>query len=203
MIEINLIKKRKVSTQSSQVMGINLTDVSIKGWIVALLVFFLPDFSIKVYWNKQIEEKRSISAKLETELRDYGSKIAEYASVKKQLDAYNEQMERLKKRSEQVSELLKSRSNPKKMLERIARNMPPDLWFDLLECDKDKNIIIKGKSSSYKSIGNLITQANDSSFFGKTIVLASSNTKNDDDNTSIRIEEFEIKGKVLTFDPGQ
>ena len=66
------------------------------------------------------------------------------------------------KSTEDFTQIVNLRSNPRKLLERLARNTPTDLWFEYLKIDGDKKIQILGSAFSYKDIGDFIISANES-----------------------------------------
>ena len=126
--------------------------------------------------------------------------INEKTIVGDMLDAFDKQVESLKQRTGQVEKVINMKNNPKMLLERLARDVPEDVWFETLKISADSKITINGSSSSYKSIGTFITSSNDAAFFGKTLGLISSDTKSIKlDGQQVRIENFKVEGKVLDY----
>ncbi|KKQ78894.1 MAG: hypothetical protein UT01_C0057G0007 [Candidatus Daviesbacteria bacterium GW2011_GWA1_38_7] len=120
------------------------------------------------------------------------------------MDLFNNQVAKLKERSTQVEQIIKQRTNPNKILERVARNIPEDMWLTELFVDGDRKVSIHGMSTSYKSIGNFIILLNESLFFGKSLTLSDSKTEEDkDEGAGKRIEVFTIQGRVESYDPLQ
>ena len=92
------------------------------------------------------------------------------------------------------------RSNPRKLLERLARNTPTDLWFEYLKIDEKRKILISGSAFSYKDIGDFIISANESQFFGKTLSLTDSTTKKEKiQGTTINVEKYKVEGQIQKF----
>jgi len=203
MIEINLIEQKK-PFKLPTVAGVDLSKVNFKIIAIAYLLTYIPDYTIYTSWQEELvsidQEKEVLRAKLsklEEEVR--GNDI-----VKKQLEQFNNQVSKLKERSSQVEQIIKARTNPNKILERVARNIPEDMWLQEISIDNEKKITIQGFSTSYKSIGNFIILLNESLFFGKSLTLADSKTNEDGDaGAGKRVEVFTIQGRVDSFDPLQ
>ena len=201
MIEINLLEQKKQFKMPS-VLGLDLTQLNLKMLGFAIVFAYIPEIFLIDYFDDQnkeldvvIEAKGKIITKYAKELR--GSK-----EIQKKLKAFNQQVKKLKERSALVDKIFAQKTNPKRVLEKIARSVPEDLWFNTLIINEDKSVEIKGAANSYKSIGNFISLANDSAFFSSTLMMADSKTATEKIGVrETRVETFEIKGKVLTFDP--
>ncbi len=185
------------------VLGVDLAKINYKKIIIAIVISYLPEY---LYYPTMVDEVTAKNAEIESlkqELAKIQADIKGNEAVKNQLEAFNKQVERLKERSEQVEKIIKTRTNPRKIMERIARNMPEDMWLKTLEISKDKKMTMDGLSSSYKSIGNFIVLLNESSFFGKSVTLADSKTEEDAAQKTRRLEFFKIVGTVDSYDPFQ
>jgi hypothetical protein len=113
--------------------------------------------------------------------------------VKDQLTAFNQQITKLKERSAQVDTIIGIKTNPRYLLEKIARSTPNDLWFE--------ELILNG-SESYQSIGGFIASVNESAFFGKSLQLKDSKTEESNvKGVSFRQEKFVIQGNIEIYDP--
>ena len=78
------------------------------------------------------------------------------------------------------------------------------MWFEKITLGDNRQITISGRAEAYKSIGDFLTLANDSAFFGKSLTLASSATMDEMlYGKRKRVEVYEIKGTIETFDPWQ
>jgi Tfp pilus assembly protein PilN len=201
MIEINLIEQKK-QFKMPPVLGIDFSTISFKMLIFAILFAYVPESFLNSYYeseglklDEEIKQENLILKKIRKELKGNGQ-------IKDQLLAFNRQIKRLKKRSQQVDQIIKQKTNPKKILEKIARSVPEELWFTTLSIGEDKSFMIQGGANSYKSIGNFISVANSSVFFGASLVMAESKTETEKVGTrETRIETFSIKGSIITFDP--
>jgi hypothetical protein len=190
MIEINLLEQKKQFKMPS-VLGIDFSTVNIK------MLIFLENY----YKSENIKLDEELKAENVT-LKKLRKDLKGNEKIKDQLLAFSRQVEKLKKRSEQVDRIIKQKTNPKKILEKIARSVPEDLWFTKMSIGEDKSFVIEGGANSYKSIGNFISVANNAVFFGSSLSMADSKTETEKVGTrENRIETFTIKGKVLTFDP--
>ena len=200
MIKINLLEQKK-PFKVPVLLGIDITKISIKGMALAIIMIYLPDMFLTPTFESEVasiekekEGKRAQIKKLDEDLKGNDQ-------IKEELAAYNTKVDELKDKSRQVDIILKTKTNPKKLLERLARNMPEDLWFETLDIDGDNNIEIKGKANTYKSIGSFMGQANESRFFNRSLNLASSKTVDDTElGQGKRVETFEIKGKIAEYD---
>jgi hypothetical protein len=201
MIEINLIKKKK-AFELPAVLGIDFNQINYRILVIAYLVTLCPDWLLK---PKFAELQKVVTDQLKTEqtkLSKMKKEIGKNSNLEEQLDAFNKQIDKLKERSVQVEKIINSKTNPNKLLERIARSMPEDLWFTEIDISTENEILIKGQSSTYPSIGDFIQASNDTPFFGKSLILSDSGVVDEKNkNKEIRIEKFTIKGKVETFEP--
>ena len=77
------------------------------------------------------------------------------------------------------------------------------MWFEDIIISRQNTVEINGASESYKSIGDFIISANESQFFGKSLILTSSNTKTENMPNGIerRVEKFNIKGNIRAYEP--
>ncbi len=128
--------------------------------------------------------------------------IGKNSNIEEQLEAFNRQIEKLKERSVQVEKIIDEKTNPLRLLERIARSIPEDLWLSFLEITEEKEISLSGYSNSYKSIGEFIQIANETPFFDKTLILSESKPEEiTREGKKMRIETFKIKGTIQTYEP--
>lgn len=203
MIEINLLAQRK-KRRAAAVMGLDLSAINIKMVVVAVIIYFAQDMAIPPYYQGIEDEVQQQINTTQSELSALKQELRQHAKVKERLQAYERRVKELKKRSEFVDQIIKSRTNPKKLLEKIARSVPDDMWFEKVILGDDRQISISGRAEAYKSIGDFLTMANDSAFFGKSLTLASSATMDEVlYGKKKRVEVYEIKGTIETFDPWQ
>lgn len=200
MIEINLIEKKKPLVVPV-VAGIDLRAVNFKFWLIAIVFYYIPPMLVSDHFQEQhvgLDEQISSLSGQENKLKN---EVGKNSDVGKELVAYNNRVNQLKQRSELVDRILKEKTNPKKLFEKIARSIPEDMWFDELSIDRDRQLIVKGASFNYKSIGDFVTMLSDSAFFGGDLTISSSKTEDANiDGINARIESYEIKGRIKTFD---
>ena len=199
MIKINLIEQKK-PFKMPVVLGIDLSTINLRLIIAAMVVSYMPGIFLYPDWEEEKVLKENKIKALNVRLRKIKRKIKKNSKAKLELEAFNLQVEKLKQRRSYVTQIVNLRSNPKKLLERLARNTPTDLWFEYLKIDSNKKIIISGSAFSYKDIGDFIISANDSQFFGKTLSLTDSETKKEKIQGSlINLEKYKIEGQVQNF----
>lgn len=200
MIELNLLEKKQ-PLRLPIVLGLDLNNLNFKMLGLALIIFYVPEIFVHNYFEEKITTEQAALDMTNTESEKLAKEIRKNANVKSQLDAYNNQVDKLKSRSNQVDEILKIRTNPKKILEKIARNIPEDLWFDQLKISENKDIFISGGAYTSRSIGEFITVINDSPFFGNSLTpIKQENKEESIDGVPSNYEAFELKGKIKNYD---
>ncbi len=205
MIEINLIQRKK-KRQTTVVAGIDLSKLNLKMLVVAFVLYFAQDSYLPDYFSGLQNEVDTQIQTLNAEKSKIRRELKKHENIKEKLKLYERRRRELKRRSSYVDQILKTRTNPRKVLERLARSVPDDMWFESIMINPQKEILIKGKAEAYKSIGDFLTMANESAFFGKSLTLSDAGTKSEDEvlyGKKKRIEVFEVKGKIETFDPFQ
>lgn len=200
MIELNLLEKKQ-PLRLPVVLGIDLNNLNFKMLGFAFFIFYIPEIFVRNHFEDKIKQEEEILQQVTNENNKVSREINKNKNIKAQLDAYNNQVEKLKIRSSQVDEVLKIKTNPKKVLEKIARSIPDDLWFDQLKITENKDILITGGAYAPRSIGEFITIINDSPFFGNSIAPVKQETKQEPlDGVSTSFEYFELKGKITNYD---
>lgn len=195
MIKINLIgqrKRRKLPT----VLGIDLNTLNFKLIFLAYILGVIVQSYVQGILD---DEKGEIQARL-TSLKNEHSKLKEemkkYDNTREELEEYNEQVERLKERSKQVTVIINQKTNPKPVLEQIARTLPEDVWLETLEISDGDQIRITGGSQSYVSVGNFIMSANGTTYF-ENLNLANTDVVEEGEGVNKRrIEIFTIEGAI-------
>ena len=200
MIKVNLLEQ-KAPFKMPVVLGIDLQDLNVKALIFVGILSFIPEWFVYPFWEadvKNITEEllglRKQHAKLKKDLR--GNK-----DIKQRLEAFNKQVTKLQKRSVQVDLILQEKRNPGLLMEKLARRVPKDIWFESFLIEEDKKITIKGGGVLYKSIGDFIANANSAGFFSTPLNLSESKTVEEEKGTNFRIQEFTITGQIDKFDP--
>ena len=200
MIKINLLEQKK-PFKMPVVLGIDLADLSWKGLAIVGILSFIPDFFIYPEWNKEVEEFQAKIVTLQNNNRKLQKELKKNSGVKERLAAFNKQVKKLQKRTVQVDLILKEKRNPSLIMEKIARKLPSDIWFNSFLIDEDKAITIQGGGILYKSIGDFISSAKSAGFFGQPLSLTESKTIEEGRAGEYRIQVFTIKGKIDKFDP--
>jgi Tfp pilus assembly protein PilN len=200
MIEINLIEKPK-AMKMPVIMGFDIKKIHVPMVIASIVFYNLSSYLLTTYYeeviaseNASLELMTQKNTKLEAEIKKRGA-------GPKELESYNKQLQEAKLRSSQIDEILKSRSNPKKILEVIARTIPEDVSFEKLSIDLEDNILITGESLETRLIGEFITAINDTPYFGGSVTP----TKQEHKQVTINgvqssVDSFELKGKIKNYD---
>jgi Tfp pilus assembly protein PilN len=200
MIELNLLEKKQ-PLRLPTALGVDLNELNFKMIAVAVFIYYVPMIFVQGYFDDKMKEGQEELNRLTEKSNKIAQEVEKNTNIKSQLDAYNKQVEKLKNRSSQVDDILKIRTNPKKVLEKIARSIPNDLWFDYLKIDDAKDVTIHGGSYSPRSIGEFITIINDSPFFANTITPTKQENKQEMiDGVLTNFEAFELKGKIKNYD---
>lgn len=195
MIKINLIgqrKRRKLPT----VLGVDLNTLNFKLIILAYILAVVGES----YVQGDIEKKKEVVQAELSSLKEVNKKlqkeIEKYANTREELKKYNDQVERLRERSKQVTAIINQKTNPKPVLEQIAKTLPEDVWLEELEILNGNTIRLVGGSESYVSVGNFIMSANGTTYF-ESLNLADTEVKEEGQGMNARrIETFTIEGKI-------
>ena len=198
MIEINLLEEKQ-QFRLPVVMGMDLNEINFKAVIAGVIIMSVLEFYHTQYWEKKITESNQILATTTTKLNTLNKEVQGNETIKMKLDAYNLQVDKLKERSKQVEQIINARTNPKQILEKIARSIPEDIWLKTLKIDKDSKILIEGSAGTYTSIGEFVQRANESTYFGKTLSLVSSKTEQESSDNENRIENFNLQGTIMVY----
>ena len=201
MIEINLLEKKK-AFKAPVILGVDTAKLPWRMIIVASLLAKFPVDYYKEYTVEIENAKQQEVKELNKKLSKLRSELRKNKGIKEQLEAFNQQIERLKERSNQVDKIIKLKTNPKHLLEKMARSAPEDLWFNELKIDDSDKLSVKGGAESYTSIGEFLLSMNDSPIFGGSLQLKDSKTEEEtQDGISFREESFLIEGDIKLYDP--
>lgn len=202
MIKINLLGRKK-KFKVPKVLGIDLAIINYKLIILFYLLSFVPQWTIYPMVEEEIQG-------IENRVREINKKRAKLQSFLKKnrdslelLKAFKGQVDNLTKREAEVDKVLKEKTNPKNILEKIARGIPQDLWLTEIKIDSKKKISLKGESISFKSIGDFTRVLEGSKFFvTNSVGLGKTETKEHTINGSkYRLEHFELEASIETYDP--
>lgn len=201
MIEINLLEQKK-KFKAHVVLGIDIAKVPWRKLILAYMVSNFPLSYIDEHFKEELQKDQDEINAMSVKYQRLRKDLRGNDNIKAQLLAFNEQIDRLKSRSAQVDKIIKAKTNPRYVLEKIARSTPDNVWFDSLEINDSSEIKIEGGTDSYTSIGEFIVNLNESPYFAKSLQLADSKTKEESYNGNVyRVEMFTIKGVVKLYDP--
>lgn len=200
MIELNLLEKKQPVVLPT-VLGIDLNSLNLKMLGLALIIYYLPGVVVSTLYDEKTQEAESILQALTAQNTELKTSIEKDSNIKSQVDAYKTQVVKLQSRSTQVDEILKSRTNPKKILEKVARSIPEDVWFTHMAINEKSEISITGGSYTPRAVGEFITNINDSPYFGGSITpVSQENRKEPLDGVITSYELFELKGKIINYD---
>lgn len=200
MIELNLLEKKQPVVLPI-VLGINLNNLNLKMLGVAIVVYYLPGLIISTLYAEKMGQAENNLQTITTQNNQIKVAIEKDNNVKYQVDIYKSQVIKLQSRSSQVDEILKSRTNPKKILEKVARSIPEDVWFNRMSINDKHEISIEGGSYTPRAIGEFITNINDSPYFGGSVTpVRQENKKETLEGVMTNYELFELKGRIINYD---
>ena len=196
MIEINLSPTKKAGS-ATEIAGIDLSYINVKMMLIAFLLWLLPGGFIEDFYDEKIADNNKQTQKLNKEYRTLSSKVRSMSNIQKQIDALKSQEEKLAQKLNTVKKIISKRSNPFLVLDYLANNIPEDVWLTNIELE-NSDIIIRGYSKNWKSIGSFLENLKNSIFFSQNI----SYTRPDGANSEYkgqRVEVFEIKAQIARF----
>ncbi len=200
MIELNLLEKKQPFVLPS-ILGMDFNVINFKMMAVALVLYYAPDIVVGQMYNSKMEETQAVLDQLTSQNTKLQAEIGKDADIKSQVEAYKVQVNKLQSRSAQVDEILKTRTNPKKILEKVARSIPEDVWFNEMSINDKNEISIVGGSYTPRGVGEFIAVINDSPYFGGSITPAKQENKKEMlDGVMSSFEQFELKGKIINYD---
>jgi Tfp pilus assembly protein PilN len=200
MIELNLLEKKE-PIKLPVVLGIDLNELNLIMLVVAVVVWYVPQMVLESYIEGEIANIKTEVEGLEAKNEVLKNEITKNGQIKEMLKAYQNQVEKLKLRSSQVDEVLRLRTNPKKILEKIARSIPEDVWFNDLKINSNNEIQISGGAYNNRSLGEFITIVNDSPYFAGSLTPAKQENRQESlDGNLVSFDYFELRGKIKSYD---
>ncbi len=195
MIKINLspdVKKKQ---------GILLLKLVNFRMILVMFVVFMSVDLIDLFYFKPIQT--NLQSTLDTknaQLKKILDEFKSHETIKTMLEAYNVQVEKLKEREKQVTEVLNMRKNPYRPFIEVAKAVEGDTWLEKIVLD-EQGISFKGKSASYKSIILFLDSLNESIYFNGSLKLKDYRTVEEDrQGVKVRVEDFEIIGRIMRYE---
>jgi len=207
MIKINLLKGKKNSSATSsggvRFLGIDTEGIDRRSLVVTVAIFLLSSFP-SWFLEEELKKIQNHNKSLEKEIGEIDKKIQENASIKKQLEDFQKEYKILQEKQSQVITLIEKKTNPKRLLESVARKIPEDIWLDSLVIDSNKQLEVKGLAKSFKSIGTFRQQMGQLPFFKHSPDLKNWETTKiyiPEKKEEVSVQSFLIKGAVDVFNP--
>ena len=196
MIRINLTQA-KGQLDLANLGGLDLSTVKIKAVALALVLLYVPDFTIIPYLNdEKATMQNQINAK-NMELAALKQKVAEARTYEQQIKELQAQEENLSQKLVAVKEAISEKKNPAGLLLYISKNTPDDLWLTELTI-KGNEMLIKGEALSYPNVGDFVSSLASSVFISSSNIIRTASKTRESDNK--RVEEFEVKFIISRFE---
>ncbi|OFZ20747.1 MAG: hypothetical protein A2202_06300 [Bdellovibrionales bacterium RIFOXYA1_FULL_36_14] len=202
MIKINLLGVKKEKINIPIVMGMDFRAISWTGVILSIIIYFGVQESINIYYNQEIDKIKEKTRLEELKFKKIKKDISNHERIKNMLNEFEVKKEQLKTKTQHVSQILENKSNPRKILERLARDIGNDLWFNVIRVQNDQ-INISGTAYNYHSIGGFIARANESKFFGGSFKILNEEVKTESimvKGKATNVEHFEAEGKIISYE---
>lgn len=197
MIEINLAKKK----QEINFAGVDLTKLNYKLIIIAIVIKMFGPGTIEDQFTEKKKGLNNQITAVKNKIKEIKKEEKRLKDLKDQIEAFKEKTKELEKRSIQVEKILKIKTNPNKLLEKVARSLPEDVWMKTIGI-KNKRLTLIGLSVSYQSIGVLIEKLRESPFFDERLKESSQkNIERQLDGEKVRLLEFTISGPIVRYNP--
>lgn len=200
MIELNLLERKEVK-KLPIVLGVDLNKINIPLVVGTIIFYYFSSSYFVTYYEELVAAEEASAAGVKQMNAKIEAEIKSKEGAKKDLEAYSEQIQKAKLRSLQIEEILKTRTNPKKILEVIARTIPDDVSFESLTIDPNDVISIQGESFDARAIGDFISAVNDTPYFGGSITPTSQvNSQVNVGGALLRIDTFTLQGTIKNYD---
>tara|TARA_B100000925_G_scaffold291314_1_gene278921 strand:+ start:1394 stop:2008 length:615 start_codon:yes stop_codon:yes gene_type:complete len=199
MIKINLIEQKK-PLKIPVVLGIDITKLNWKWLVFAFLIYKIPPNFIFPRFEARQEEVKEGNNELRKENAKLIKKLGENKDLQNKIGETEKKIKELKIKTRQIENILKVKTNPKPALERVAKDIPGDLWLVSLSLNDSSRFSMTGFSYSFRSISNFIALANDSKFFNRSLGVSDSKTLVETyKGEKRRVESFAIVGSMNVF----
>jgi len=196
MIKINLSVSTK-QVDISNFGGFDLTRVKIKAVVLAIVILYVPDFTLFSFWDSELENKNNELSTLIAESNKLKSQVAQFSALEKQIKDLKEQEENLKKKLTAVKEAISQKRSPVQILLYIAKNIPQTLWLTELSL-KGTTLLVKGEALSYMNVGEFVNSLRSSVFIRDASIKNTASIIKEDGKT--RLETFEIQFELSRFE---
>jgi len=197
MISINLSTQKK-AVDITNVGGFDLSKIKVKFVLIAILISYVPDFVIL----PSLEQERTAAQE------NINTLSAEAAKKKKQVNSlkgFDKQIQQLKRREQQLVEklelvktIISKKKNPWKVLEYVAKNIPPEIWLTEIYYEDDK-MVFKGLSMDYTNQGVFLENLKRSVFFADNISYSKVDTAAMTSEMK-KMAPFEITANIVRYE---
>lgn len=195
MIKINLSNEAK-SLDLANVGGIDLTKINFKLLLIAIIVLYVPDFTLMPMWQSELESLNQDLTTKQTEVSSLKRKLEQAKNFEKQIEELKAQEENLGKKLQAVKQAISIKKNPAALILYLAKNTPPELWLKEMILTNDSLELI-GEANDYGSIGKFIDSMKSSVFIRDYNMGPTSNVVREDRK---RVETFSVKFGIARFD---
>jgi hypothetical protein len=199
MIKINLIEQKK-PLKIPVFLGIDVTKINYKFLIIAFVIYKLPPSFVFPKFEEKEKNLESEITEINKKNKSLVTKLRANKDLENKIVETEKKIEELKIKTKQIENILKVKTNPKPALERIAKDIPPDLWLTSLSLTDSSKFLMSGFSYSFRSISNFISLSNDSKFFNRSLGVSDSKTLVETyKGEKRRVESFSISGQMNVF----
>ncbi len=199
MIKINLIAQPK-KFQIPVILGLDIRMFNFKMLFIAWIISYLPNAIKAVYFDLERAKVDKKMAVHRMQIKKYNKILKRNRNIKRKIEEFAKQAEKLKRREEQVREIIRQRTNPFKILVKLANSIPQKVWCEEVKIESP-DIKIVGYSVDYRSIGIFLDSLNDSIYFSKSLRLQKTESlKQNYNGEERRIEQFILEGEIVRFD---
>jgi Tfp pilus assembly protein PilN len=188
MIKINLSLAQN-QMDMSNLGGFDFTKIKYVLVGIAIVSVYVPDFTIKTYWEEEIQSKNDELTALQGKLSEKRREVSKFADLERQIKELQAQEENLGKKLVAVKQAISLKRNPSNLLLYIAKNIPEDLWIKEMTLEESK-LVIKGEALSYTGVGSFVNNLRSSVFVSDANIK--STTSNVRESDKRRIETFEV-----------
>ncbi len=177
--------------------GLDFTKLKIKAVLLAVMLIYVPDFTLYPHWEKTLEELNQDLQGRNQKLNSLQRKLSESDNLEKQIRELQVQEENLGKKLLAVKQAISEKKNPSALLLYVAKNVPNDLWIKELVI-QDGVMRVTGEALNYNSIGTFITNLRSSVFISSDKIVE---TKTADRKTDKRrVETFVVEFGIARYD---
>lgn len=198
MIKTNLVIQGE-GFDPTNVGGMDLSKINVKLVLIAIVIFYLPDFTLLPSLESSKEEANQKVVQLNNKRNQLRRKVKEVKEFEKQITELENQEKKLKKRLEVIKNVSNSKVNPWKVILYISKNIPENVWLTGLSYNQ-KEMELVGYALSYKDIGDFIENLKKSVFFDKEIQYAKEGKDSAKNDELKKFAPFVLKVSVLKFE---